>query len=108
MFESDIACEVLDDQTQGTSLLKKRSLEYLAVTNNLNLGSKHVGGLSHILSGCPQPRKYMLSLQPKIVRKPAVQLREEMMSRYEGQNYYFLEEHIGGMMVIGHFQVTED
>jgi hypothetical protein len=55
----------------------------------------------------PQSAKQLLSLKPNLAHKPASQVKEEMMKRYQDDGYYFLEEFIDTMMERGSYQMVD-
>jgi len=103
MFEADIACEIMERSVLGASLsVAEYPMEYFAITTNYTIGSSwSEGDLRQTILECPQATKHMLSLKPRVAHRPAIQLKEEMISRYESDGYYFLEAHINGMMEVG-------
>lgn len=96
---ADVAHDIVELAIGGNvSMLNKIHVEYLALTNHLTLDANQVNGsLQTILSGCKRPERYILSLKPQVVCKSAAETKEEMMRRYEGEGYYFLD----GMLETG-------
>lgn len=108
MFESEIACAVLEGHASDSAPPTDRSLEYLAVTNNFDIDPSRVKGhIQEILLSCLKLVKRVLSLKPNVRRKSAVQIRQEIMKRYEERHYHFLEEYVIGMTEVGCFAVRD-
>jgi len=106
MFECEVSREALKQFSKGmTSPIKAYPAEYLALTNRCRMLQGGIGeDLQRIISESSQFTKEMLSLGPNTSRKPAAQLREEMMRRDEHEGYYFLEDHIDDMMEVGYYK----
>jgi hypothetical protein len=73
-------------------------LDYMAVTNSLGIIPLGNPLPQSPPLGQPKLEKHILSFQPVIKRRPASQLKEEMMATYAKDNYYFLEDYVDAMM----------
>jgi hypothetical protein len=103
MVEEKFADEFVETFVQeALSNATECSLEYLATTVNCTVTkSLFRGTLPQSVPLNSENVKHMLSLKPAKVRKPAIQLKEEMMKRYVDDGYYFLEAYIDGMLERG-------
>ena len=109
MFETNIALEIAKRlASSASSTANGLALEYLVFTNSCDIPKSAVyAGQQYLYPMSQQGTKHMLSLQPNIVRKPVHQLKEEMMERNEGRGYYFLREHIDGMMELSTYRPVD-
>jgi hypothetical protein len=73
-------------------------LDYMALTSTIRIIPLVGPLLQQPLLIQPIPEKHVLSFQPVIQRKPASQMKEEMMARYAKDGYYFLEDYVDAMM----------
>jgi len=95
MFEHNIAY----DAARRLSLHTDSSMEYLSVTNNCIVYSTDcVEDFQQAVPTSPRQPKHLLSLKPGIVLETGLHVKEELMARYAGDGYYFLEEYIDGIM----------
>jgi hypothetical protein len=109
MYEDIIAnniLEKLDKRVPGS--IAEHPIEYLATTNFCDIPtSKSSADLTPGVLLNPQPVKQVLSLKPDKVRKSAIQVKKEMMQRYHGRGYYFLEEYIDTVVEMGRSRVVD-
>jgi len=82
-------------------------LEYLSVKATCRV---YPGAIKHDstfhLKDSKSFKKHMFSLKPKLTFGEASEMKKQMLDRYSGDGYYFLEDYIDGMMIKSEVYLT--
>ncbi|KAF1938577.1 hypothetical protein EJ02DRAFT_514441 [Clathrospora elynae] len=99
-LEEHIGLEVLE-QLYGERMQSESNglLEHLSVIANCKFSTTEMPPELHQLAtGTSQTQKHMFLLKPKVRFRPADEVKKEMMAKYAGDDYYFLEDYIDSML----------
>jgi hypothetical protein len=109
MYEDQLASEITAKFLQRTTPSTiDQSLEYLAITSSCMVPISHVRDKQHkVVPLNSAPTKKVLSLKPSAMHKSVRQSKGEIMKRYEGAGYYFLEAYIDRMMLSGTCSIVD-
>jgi hypothetical protein len=98
-FAEEVVKTFINEASPNTT---ECALEYQATTVSSLIPRYYLRGVLPQVERLDwQPVKHILSLKLVLVRRSITQLKEEMMTRYADDGYYFLEAYIDGMVECG-------